>query len=163
MKKLLVFAVLVIVGSTASFAQFKYGGGLTLGTEMSVEEDMGVGLNFRGDYCFNDQWSLAPGFTFAFPSSNGGLKYSAWQLNADVHYHFYETEGFGFYGLGGLNYTHEKIKIDGNTPFGSFLVSASDDNLGLDIGGGVNYKMFFGELKYDSAFEQLAITVGVLF
>lgn len=163
MKKLLVFVVLMTIVSTVSFAQFKFGGGLTLGSDMSVKGDMGLGLNFRGDYYFNDQWSLSPGFTIVFPSTNGGYKYSAWQINTDIHYYFYEYGDFKFYGLGGLNYTHEKLKIDGDTPFGSILGSASDDNLGLDIGGGANYDKFFGELKYDSTFGQLAITVGILF
>ncbi len=159
MKKLLLVAVIVLF-ATVSNAQFKYGGGLTLGTQMSADAGTGIGLNVRGDYTIDDNWSISPGFTFVFPSSNALLDYSAWQLNADAHYNFHETDGFQIYGLAGLNYTN--VKFDVNLG-GLASVGGSDGSVGLDLGAGANFGMFFGELKYDTAFEQLGITVGVLF
>ncbi|WP_075591060.1 outer membrane beta-barrel protein [Labilibacter marinus] len=157
MKKLLFVVALIAAVVTTSNAQgWKYGGGLTLGTEVSIDDDLsgklGFGLNLRGDYSFNEKWSIAPGFTFFFPSAPGDLKYTLWQLNTDAHYNFLSEETYSLYGLGGLNYTYAKVE------------DFDDSEVGLNIGAGINFgSKFFGELKYDTAFDQLGITVGVLF
>ncbi len=41
--------------------------------------------------------------------------------------------------------------------------SIDDSEIGLNLGVGANMNMFFGEVKYDTAFEQIALTGGVLF
>ncbi|MGQ1785381.1 MULTISPECIES: outer membrane beta-barrel protein [unclassified Saccharicrinis] len=166
MKKLLLAVVMMTMVSSLSFAQnenIKYGGGLSLGTDWAVDGGMGIGINIRGEYEFNEDWSVSPGFTFVFPSSEGDFKLTAWQLNADAHYNFYEEGDFEFYGLAGLNYSHVKVKYDGPTGGFGFSAEASDGEIGIDLGAGTNYDMFFGEIKYDTAFEHLAITVGVRF
>ncbi len=185
MKKVFtVIAVLALI-STASFAQFKVGGGLTLGSKMGISDDgdekMGFGVNVRGDYYFSEKFSVSPGFTYFFPGSPDGIDLSAWQVNADAHYHFVKNEGFSFYGIGGLNYSHSKYEFDSSDIFdglgdeyGELVdgvldmagVSAedTDNEIGFDLGVGVNFSKFFGEVKYDTAFDgQLAITVGILF
>ncbi len=161
MKKLLFVVVFIAMVATASNAQWKFGGGLTLGTQVSIDDDlsekMGFGLNARADYSFNDQWSVAPGITIFFPSSPDGIDYSTWQLNGDAHYKFYSEDAFNIYGLAGLNLTFRKVDF-------GLLGDNTDNELGLDLGAGINFgQMFFGELKYDSAYEQLGITIGVLF
>ena len=165
MKRLLFLVAMVATIATASNAQeWKFGGGLTLGTEMGIDDDgsrkMGFGLNLRADCAFNEKFSVAPGFTYFFPSTPEGFDLSAWQICADAHYIFLGEENFSLYGIGGLNYSYAKTEFD-------FLgVPVEDDNseIGIDLGAGANFgSMFFGELKYDTAFEQVAITVGVLF
>jgi len=173
MKKLLVLVALMAMVSTASFAQFKFGGGITLGSKMGLndsgEEKMGIGINVRGDYSFSEKFSVAPGFTYFFPSAPEGFDLSAWQLNADAHYKFYEADAFSLYGIGGLNYSHMKTKFDMgdemNDLMGAFGVDTevSDNEIGIDLGAGINFGQFYGELKYDTAFEQLGISVGILF
>ncbi len=141
--------------STASFAQFKFGGGLTLGSKVSIDDDlsekMGIGLNIRGDYSFNDALSVSPGFTLFFPSAPGDVDITLWQLNADAHYNFYNADGISIYGLGGLNYRYAKVE------------DFDDSEIGLDLGVGANFNKFFGEIKYDTAFEQVALSVGIMF
>lgn len=157
-KLMLLVAILALV-SSSSFAQLKYGGGLSFGTEAN-DGDLGLGINARVDYSFNEKWSIAPNFTFWFP----GDIISIWQLNADVHYTFSGDEALSFYGIGGLNYTHAKLDYD----FGIFGGSTTDSSIGLNLGvGGLLKEKFFGELKYDSAGNtadgQIALTVGILF
>jgi len=166
MKKILFVIVIMTMVSTVSFAQnenIHYGGGLTLGTDWSIDGGMGVGLNLRGEYEINEDWSITPGFTFVFPSSKADYKLTQWQLNADAHYYFHEEGEFKIYGLAGLNYSHAKLKYDGNNSDYVIFGDINDSEVGIDLGAGANYDMFFGELKYDTAFEQLAITVGVRF
>ena len=80
MKKLFLFAFALVL-TTAVSAQFKVGGGLTLGTKSGgisddFDEKMGIGLNVRGDYAFDESWSLAPGFTYFFASAPGALHWA---------------------------------------------------------------------------------------
>ncbi len=167
MRKLL-FVLVVLCISSAAFAQdWKFGGGLTFGSDMSVDGGTGVGLNIRGDYSIDDNWFIDPGFTFVFPSSKSGYgydyKYSAYQFNVDAHYYFAEEGDFTFYGLAGLNYTHAKVKSDYDYDGLTGSAEASDSEIGLNLGFGANYKQFLGELKYDTSFDQLALTIGIMF
>jgi len=160
MKRKLMFLVAVLaLVSSASFAQLKYGGGLSFGTE-AKEGGMGLGINARVDYSLNEKFSIVPNFTFWFPGKDQTL----WQLNADVHYTFAGDEALSFYGLGGLNYTNYKFDF---SDYG-INVSYSDNAIGLNLGvGAFLNQRFFGELKYDTAGNtydgQLALTVGILF
>ncbi len=147
--------------ASASFGQLKYGGGLTLGTKVSLDDDldekMGFGLNIRADYAINDKFSIAPGFTFFFPSVPSGGDLTLWQLNADAHYNFAETGNMKIYGIGGLNYSYWKLEAESSN------WSEDDSEIGVDLGVGANMGILFGEVKYDTAFEQIGLTVGVLF
>lgn len=166
MKKLF-FVVIVAFLSLSASAQFKVGGGLAIGTQAGFDEGgnkLGLGIDVKGDYAFNETWSLSPDFIFFFPGSPEGIDVTFWQLNANAHYNFHEADGFNFYGLAGLNYSQMKVELDlglGEYGIGNFSSSAGE--IGLNLGAGATYNQFFGELKYDTAFEQITISVGVLF
>jgi opacity protein-like surface antigen len=168
MKKFMLFAIALFITATAT-AQFKVGGGLTIGTKAGGysddgDEKIGIGLNVRGDYAFNESWSVAPGFTFFFPSGPEGMDVTYWQLNADAHYNFHAEDDIGIYALGGLNYSYVKVETDfDGGEWGSFSYSADDSEIGLNLGVGATLSQFYGELKYDTAFEQIGLSAGILF
>ena len=177
--------LLLIFSSTSMMAQFKVGGGLTLGSKMGLDDDlsekMGFGINIRGDLGVTDKLSIAPGFTYFFPGAPDGYDLSAWQLNADAHYTFAGlADNISVYGIAGLNYSHTKTEIDGLGDLGDafddlgdafgldmdFDISGddSDNELGFDLGVGASMSKFYGEIKYDTSFDgQIAISVGILF
>jgi opacity protein-like surface antigen len=157
-KSALMILVLVVIGTTSAFSQWQFGGGLALGTKSSGDGDPGFGINARADYAIDEQWAISPNFALWFPSVDG-YSITMWQLNADAHYIFSGDESLNFYGIGGLNYSYWKFDFDGGESFFDY----DDNEIGLNLGVGANMNMFFGELKYDTAFEQIAITVGVLF
>ncbi|MGQ1892052.1 outer membrane beta-barrel protein [Thermophagus sp. OGC60D27] len=162
MKKLLSVIAALFVAATVS-AQLNIGGGLTFGTQAAFDEDgekMGVGLTLKGVYVINEKWSVSPDFTYYFPSGGDYFDVSLWQLNANAHYHFFEMTDLGLYALGGLNYSHMKWEYDGDEWIGW---DDSDGEIGLNLGIGANVSRFFGELKYDTAFEQLALSIGIYF
>lgn len=189
MKKVILFLFVVLMASTAS-AQFKIGGGLTAGSKISMDEDgekMGFGVNVRGEFSLMDKLALTPGFTYFFPSTPDGYDLSLWQLNADVHY---TLAGAGtpvsVYALGGLNYSHSKVEFDMGDAisdgmdelgdefgdlfgdlgdaFGDLGSSEETENeIGINLGAGVKFSKFYGEVKYDTAFEQVALSVGIMF
>ncbi len=163
-RKLFFIFMLAVLGTATSFGQWQFGGGLSLGTESGGTNDMGLGINARADYSINEQFIITPNFTYWFPSIDyGSLTY--WQLNADVHYIFSDNGTMNFYALGGLNYSFWKYKASSSEfdEWGWGSYSYDDNKIGVNLGVGANYNMFFGELKYDTAFEQIAITIGVLF
>ncbi len=150
-KTILVIAMAVI--SLAGFSQsdvmstLKFGVGGTLG---GIDADFGV--HGRALVNITDEIDAVAGFSLFFPGTtvlNEDL--DAWQIQANVHYKFHETDGFTFYGLGGINYIHTKRN------------ALTENEIGFDIGGGAEYKKLFGELKYDTSFEQLTVTVGIYF
>jgi len=143
-KKTLSFiAVLLITCSTTAFSHdFKFGVGATYGDKTDF------GVHGRALIGMNEDIDLVGGFTFSVQS---GL--TLWQINADGHYTFLEKDDFSFYGLAGLSYSLAK------TTGGELY-----DEIGFDIGAGVEFKKFFGEVKFDTGMgDQFALTVGMYF
>ena len=72
------------------------------------------------------------------------------EVNANANYYLLNQDNIGVYALGGLNYSSVKVSFD-NAWLGSS--SASDGRFGLNLGGGINFKLGgniipFAEIKY---------------
>lgn len=148
----------------------KLGGGLVYGSglENTGGDFLGAGafstdLGIRADgyYAITPQIRLGGDITYYFPDSNFGISLSAWELNLNSHYIFQDENELILYGLGGINITRWKI---GN---GS---SISDTELGLNLGGGVEYDLdfadLFGEVKLGglgSNLSQFTLSAGLRF
>ncbi len=110
MKKFFVMVALVAAMGfsagqiNAQESKFALGAGLNYGTEI---ENLGVSL--LGLYTINEQWEVAPGFTFFFEKDY--TKLSSLDLNG--HYVFSNNGTNTFYGLAGLNVTFFKWEMDG--------------------------------------------------
>jgi len=148
-------------------AQMKLGGGLVLGTDLSIDDDLSEGVAFglgvKGLYEINETFSIAPGFTYFFPSSPSGMDLTHYVLDVDAQYNFVSEEAFMVYAIGGLNYSYSDVSFD----LGEFgNISGSDSKVGLNLGAGARTTgdvQFFGDLKYNTAFENINFAVGVLF
>lgn len=141
----------------------KAGGGLVYGTEI---ENLGLQLNGYYRLPANDQIFVGGDFTYYFPDKStffGAEIRTTWiEFNINGQYHFFDDDQFGAYGLGGLNYTSLRF----STEFNGFEESDSESEIGLNIGGGVEYELDFGliygELKFViSDADQLVIGAGV--
>lgn len=168
MKKLLLNVVALIFIGSSAFAQLNFGGGITFGAKSSFDNDLseewGVGANVRGLYQFTESVGVSAGFTYFFPNEPTfmGVKIDVtmWQANADVHYSFLVSEPFRVYGLAGLTLSH--LKAEASVLETSFAEDATE--VGLDVGAGIKFDFGgFAEMKYDTKFEQIAITIGFLF
>lgn len=127
----------------------KVGAGLVFGSGVGFDElDNDFGIRVDGSYMFTEEFRGAADFTYYFPKTEGGGKVTVWELNFNGHYLFINDEDMNVYGLAGINVTGIKTKFDSNG-FGSF--SASDSEIGLNIGGGaefdVDFAMLFVEAK----------------
>ncbi len=154
--------MMVVVSVFTAKAQLTYGVGAAVGTKMGVADDgsdkMGFGLHARADYAL-EKFDLSGGLTYYFPSVPSGMDLTAFQLNFDGHYGFLKQEAMTVYGLAGLNYSYLKASVD----FMGATISSDDSKIGFDLGAGVKFNKFFVEAKYDSGFEQMALTAGIMF
>ncbi len=163
---LIAVAVMIFAGLEAS-AQMKLGGNLVMGTKLSIDDDgseaVAFGIGVKGLYEINELFSIAPGFTYFFPSSPDGLDLTEYVLDADVHCNFVKEETLKVYAIGGLNYSYVDASID----FGEFgTFSGSDSKVGLNLGIGARTGgdvQFFCDFKYNTAYENVNLAVGVLF
>lgn len=169
MKKIFLLAVAVLgatLGTMAQKGEKAIGLNLSYGSEV---ESAGIGVKFN--YGLTDQIRLSPSFNYFL--ENDGL--SAWEVNADAHYLFNVAPGITVYPLAGLTFTHWKFDLAdalGIEGIGSVLgdTSSSDSKLGINIGGGIDYKLTdqlsLGlELKYGivNDFDQFVPSVHLMY
>lgn len=161
--KLLATAFFFFAGIYLSTAQenTRLGVMLNYGTEV---EAIGVGAN--AEFPILENLSIAPAFIYYFPGDQFDGSLNWWEINGNANYYFVNNENLGFYGLGGLNYTH--VSFDwGDESWGA--VESSDGRFGLNLGAGANFNIGssvtpFAEAKYviiDGG--QLVIGAGVKF
>lgn len=158
MKKLITYSCLILgmlfFTNSNALAQsdFKAGGGLVYGTEIEA-----IGIQGSGVYSFTETLRGAADLTIFFPDDTPqGLDRSFWTINANVHYLFMAEEATTVYGLGGLNYATSET--------GSF----SNSEAGLNLGGGAEFGVGFGDIYVEakyvvSDFDQLVLGGGVRF
>ena len=123
----------------------------------STESAIGIGLGANGEIFITDAIAIAPGIIFYLPKDD--LTYL--EVNVNGQYHFDLGGSFQPYALVGLNWS--RVEVD-------FFGSEFDDSeVGLNLGGGVNYDtggsiVPFGELRFTTAFDSpLMIMLGAKF
>ncbi len=149
-------AVVLLSGvllSVPASGQVSLGVGLCYGSE--VEEP---GLDLRVLQMFSREVRGALDFEYFFTGSGT----SFWTLDANVHYIFTENRRAGqrIYGIAGLQYARQSVDIG--------LGTASDSEIGLNIGIGgetrLDFGSLFGEVKYVLGnWDQLVLTAGLRF
>ncbi len=150
------FIILILVSSRINAQNFSLGGGLGYGSQIN-----NVGLNFRGDVKFYDQWSITPHFNFFFNKKKGNITKKWNALNVDGHYFFEMDPTWTIYPLFGVNIATVSEKVND--------ISFSNSDVGINLGFGSEYNFDrrlsgFGEVKYViSDADQLVITFGVLY
>jgi opacity protein-like surface antigen len=163
---LIAFIGMLIYGQDVN-AQFKLGITTTAGTDLSIddngEETIAFGVGVKGVYDITSSFSIAPGFTYFFPSVPDDLDINMYVVDLDAHYNLVANDNFKLYALGGLNYSIVDVSVDAGD-FGS--VSSSESEIGANFGAGIRSGgdlQFFGDIKYNTAFENINATVGILF
>jgi opacity protein-like surface antigen len=155
MKKLLTTSAILLgfmLFTNTSYSQdatdIKVGGGLIYGSEVEA-----IGIQAGAKYGVTNEISAAADFAIYFPDN-----YDWWTINVNGHYHFVTEDDKKVYGLAGLNYATIKVEFLGQ--------SASDSELGLNVGGGAEFALGFGDLYAEAKYilgdaDQLALSAGV--
>ncbi|MDX1639871.1 MAG: outer membrane beta-barrel protein [Balneolaceae bacterium] len=162
-------SLLLLLTVSVGYAQngdITLGGGLIFGSGVSgidqVDNDLGIKVD--GVYTINDDFRGVADFGFYFPHEQNGFKQTVWELNFNGNYLFYSEDALTLYGLGGINITN--ISFEQSTQ--GITGSGDSSEFGLNVGGGLEYGLDFGnlfaELKYVlSDADQLALGAGVRF
>lgn len=129
--------------------------------------DNNLGIKVDGIYTINEDVRAGAGFGFYFPHEQNGVKQTVWKLNFNGNYLFFSEDKLILYGLAGINITGISFDYSNQTG-GGLAFSGSNSEIGLNIGGGLEYGLdfagLFTELKYDiSNYDQLAIGAGLRF
>lgn len=128
MKKLLLAACVLVAGATSAFAQKK--GDIALGANVSyLTESSRVGFGGKAQYSLTDNFRLDGGITFFLPKE----KVNTMEMALNAHYVIPVAESLSLYPLAGLNYLHT------SATFGDITISQG--KFGLNLGGGVSYKL----------------------
>lgn len=138
MKKLLLSLLMTVFG-VSMFAQQ---GTMAVGVNLSYPmEFKTIGIGARLNYSFTDQIRISPSFNYYLETDG----FSAWDINADLHYLFNLGETINVYPLAGVHYTTTSVDWLG--------ISTSGSEFGFNLGGGLGYNLTESlnlglELKY---------------
>ena len=168
-KVFLAILLVVMAAAVESYSQITYIG--AAGHYGTAIKEFGVGVN--AIYTINEKIDIAPGLVYYFPHQvdyyDGFIKNTWWSVNVDGHYIPVETSFFHAYGLMGLSFTSVEVKNDYTFQGQQFKDRVSTLELGLNIGGGIQFKLAekiapFAEAKYTlGEADQLVFSLGILF
>ncbi len=166
MKKVLLLVVIAFGIIFSANAQFRVGGGIAAGSNISMDDDgdgkFGFGIQVRGEYDFTDKISAAAGFNYYFPDVPEGFDFKLNEIFAQGHYYFLDNGDMKIYGLAGLSY----IMWDVSYEIMGYSSSADGTETGLILGGGINYSLgnmsAFGELKYNTIEIEGGDAMGIM-
>lgn len=155
--KISVIKRMVLVMSMALVTIFAYGqekGDMAVGGNIMYELGDYNNLGLTGKFQWNvtDALRLEPSASYYFEKNY----YNMWDINANLHYIFKITDTFNLYPLGGISIVGMSISE----------ADYSDTQLGLNIGGGLEYKLtqslsLGAELRYQGLGDwEDRITIG---
>jgi len=159
MKKIALALILLAVFGVTAKAQTRVAPMLGYATKYSQPA-----LGGNAEFFIEDKISISPSMLLYFPESHQNSRWGYVEFNLNGNYYFYSKDVFEFYAIGGLNYSRVryKDKINGDNSY-------SDDNINLNIGGGINFKVDtdllpFSEIRYVlGGTDQAVIVAGVKF
>ncbi len=134
--------------------QIGLSGGITYGT--SIED---LGLRIGATYYLNETMRVGGDFTYWLVSDIMGVSVTYLEVNGHFHYIFKNEDDLMLYGIGALGIHYADVNVPG-------WGGASDSELALGVGGGVEYNLgnisLFAEPKlFLTGFDQLKLNVGV--
>ena len=159
--------LLFMTFSTQASAQFWFGGGLVYGEGI---ERLGVQANANLVVNEDQKIRIAGDLTYFLVDKSSALdvefKTRVFTINANGHYMLVSSDQIVVYGIGGLNFAIVSVSASGAGSQFIDLLDTNSTEVGLNIGGGLEYELDFGrvygELKYVlGGFDQVVIGAGV--
>jgi len=164
-------SILIITGLFASQAsaqtnfergQIGVNAGFAYG--FTIEEP---GIRVGATYFLSEDMRVGADLTYWLVDSYSGVNVTYLEFNGNFHYLFHQEDELMVYGIGALGLHYADVSYDSGE-WGGGPVSHSDTELGLGIGGGIEYSLggvsIFAEPKlFLSGFDQLKFNAGVRF
>jgi hypothetical protein len=164
-KALLLFVILLLIGSTA-FTQVQMGVGIMAGTKSKVDfkQDRSVngGFHARALLDLSDQIFVTSGFSYYLPYKyNYHRKNNTFNnmgFNADLNYNLIDNGEIILYGLGGINLDLKSSKYVEN---GEVIKNPHESKYDFEFGAGIRIECCFAEIKFDHNKDQIQIFIGL--
>jgi outer membrane protein X len=143
-KTAIVVIALTAIGFTANAQQkgdMAAGANIVLGTGDGLT-NFGIGAKFQ--YNVIDPLRLEGSFTYFLPKEYGlgTAKLNMWDVSINAQWLFSVADKISLYPLAGLGILGTKAKVDLDMgEYGNYGASASATNFGLNIGGGVDFRV----------------------
>lgn len=158
----------LFAANTATYAQFEdddvdeenidVGVGLAYGSEIEK-----LGITADAYYGLSDNLRVGGALTYYFPEDTPFGNINWFSIDANGHYFFLSEDELNLYGLAGLNLAILSYNYD-------TIDDESQSEIGLNLGGGVEYALdfadLFGELKFAGIggdADQLVLSGGLRF
>ena len=166
----MVLSVLILTGIFSNQAtaqpnmeegQIAVNAGFTYG--FTIEEP---GLRVGATYFLSEDMRVGADVTYWFVDSHAGVDFTYLEFNGNFHYLFHREDDLVIYGIGALGVHYADVSSPQMNGWGGG--SYSDTELGLGIGGGIEYSLggfsIFAEPKlFLTGFDQLKFNVGARF
>ncbi|MBR5551001.1 MAG: porin family protein [Muribaculaceae bacterium] len=147
---LLLFISLIGISAHAEEEDFSIGLNLGFGTDIS---NLGIGPKVQ--YCFTDAIRAELALNYFFKKDYTSML----DINLNAHYLFRISDKFNLYPLAGIYFTHITTEID---IFGD-RISEWDEKLGINLGGGAEYKITNAfALDFEAKYQLLGINQAVI-
>ncbi len=140
MKKLMIMAFMLIGLSISAFAQ-NWGLGVNLGYGNDVSKPS---LGLKALYDISETFTIAPSLNIYLPKTesasesgiNAEAKLKCWDINADIHWNFYNQDNCKLYPLAGISYFNAKVSAEVSAGGYSEGASESEGKFGINLGFG---------------------------
>ena len=174
MKKLMIVALMLIGFGISASAQ-NWGLGVNVGYGNDVSKPS---FGIKALYDINEAFTLAPSLNFYLPetesASVSGIHAEAelkcWDINADVHWNFYNTDKGKLYPLAGISYFNAKISAKASAGGQKESASESEGKFGINLGfgGQMNFSERWAasaEIKYQiiEEFKQFVPSLSLIY
>lgn len=158
MKKL-VITTLLFISTQLTYGQVTLGLGLSYGTDIERPA-----INVRGGYFFTEQVHGNVGLNYFLLEQSDGFRSQFYGFNVNASYRFMISPEFHVYPLAGVNSTTISVSTD----IGGEKVTAKETKVGLNLGGGLGYRInniapFFEGKWVFSEYDQAVLTAGLIF
>lgn len=163
MKKimLLIVAAMCVAVTSTTQVQAQEKGDMAVGVQFALGTgdsftNMGLGAKFQWNVI--NRLRIEPSFNYFFKKD----LVSMWDINANVHYQFPVGAKINLYPLAGLSVLGTKASVLG--------FSASDTEFGVNVGGGVDFKLseklilnVEPKYKISGAWSRFIVSAGVAY
>jgi len=153
-----VFTILTLLITIVTYSQTKVGANIVYGSE----SDFGLGV--KASFDVSEKFKVSPSVSYFFTESVPEVSTTMMSFDADAHYFFELKEKLSVYPLAGINVFYTSVSSSFNSVY-----SASSTDFGINLGGGLNYKVSdkltgFSEIKAMlNNGNQIVFSAGVMY
>ena len=170
----MIIALMLIVFGISAFAQ-NWGIGANLGYGNDVTKPS---FGIKALYEINESFTLAPSLNIDLPVTESAyesgvsleVKLKCWDINADVHWNFYDENNCKLYPLAGITYFNAKVEVEGSYAGHSASDNESAGKFGINLGFGGQINLTekwvaSAEIKYQiiEEFKQFVPSLSLIY